>query len=71
MHKIDDVMQQLIEGKTLNEKHADHRLQGELAKYRECHIEGDWLLLYKIEDNDYGMEIITFCATDNHANLFK
>lgn len=70
MQKLQNIMEQLIEGERLHPLYRDHALQGEWADYRECHIEGDWLLIYRLEQEPDGPETITFCATDNHSNLF-
>ena len=41
-------MELLINGQgLLSEKHKDHPLKGQFDSYRECHIEPDWLLIYK------------------------
>lgn len=39
------VIQTLANGELLAEKHKDHPLSGAWAKYRECHITPDWLLI--------------------------
>lgn len=44
----------------------DHPLKGEWADYRECHIGGDFLLIYEIEGN-----IINFVRAGTHAELFS
>ncbi len=51
MKKINDVMQTLIAGASLPVKNKDHALSNNYKGRRECHIEPDWLLIYKI-DND-------------------
>ncbi len=44
-----------------------HQLIGEWKDFRECHIEPDWLLIYKIENK----ELILFAtATGSHSDLF-
>ena len=43
----------------------DHSLKGDWADHRECHIGGDFLLIYRIED-----EAIDFVRTGTHAELF-
>lgn len=70
MKKLEDVMHILIDGGILSSKNRDHALQGEWKNIRDCHIEGDWILLYELGVDDEGMEKITFHATDNHENLF-
>jgi mRNA interferase YafQ len=71
MNKLHEIMEQLIDGKTLALSCYDHDLKGEWKGFRDCHIEGDWVLIYRITKNLKGNETITFCATDNHSNLFK
>jgi mRNA interferase YafQ len=44
----------------------DHPLKGEWADHRECHIGGDFLLIYQIEGN-----AINFVRTGTHADLFN
>jgi mRNA interferase YafQ len=46
--------------------HRDHRLVGNYAGRRECHLESDWLLIYKTEE----IRII-FERTGTHSDLFK
>lgn len=70
MQKLKEVMGKLINDMPLSPKHKDHQLQGELNKYRDCHIENDWVLLYEYGINESGNETIIFHATDNHSNLF-
>ena len=70
IRKLDTVMEMLLDGILLPSKYHDHALQGQLKSVRDCHIEGDWLLLYELGIDSDGNEIITFYATDNHENLF-
>jgi mRNA interferase YafQ len=44
----------------------DHPLKGDWADHRECHIGGDFLLIYRIEAGQ-----IWFVRTGTHADLFK
>ncbi|MCB0260977.1 MAG: type II toxin-antitoxin system YafQ family toxin, partial [Calditrichaeota bacterium] len=41
----------LRSGKPLPAKYKDHDLRGEWSGYRECHIDNDWLLIYRIVDD--------------------
>jgi mRNA interferase YafQ len=43
----------------------DHPLKGKWADYRECHIGGDFLLIYRIEG-----ERVNFVRAGTHADLF-
>lgn len=45
---LNDVVKQLANGKKLDPKHKDHQLTGNYKDYRECHIQFDWLLVYRI-----------------------
>lgn len=63
-------MSKLIDEEVLSPIHKDHPLQGEWENFRDCHVEGDWVLIYKLEKDEH-RETITFCATDNHSNLFE
>ncbi len=69
MSKLDEIMAKLISKETLSPLHRDHALDGEWKGYRDCHVEGDWVLIYTIHTVNGG-EIVTFHATDNHSNLF-
>jgi mRNA interferase YafQ len=43
----------------------DHALKGEWADHRECHIGGDFLLIYQVEGN-----VINFVRSGTHSELF-
>jgi mRNA interferase YafQ len=68
--KLETLMGLLMDGKPLAMKYKDHPLQGEWQHIRDCHVEGDWILLYELGMDEDGNETITFHATDNHGNLF-
>ena len=57
----------LAKGETLPEKYKDHPLVSNWIGYRECHIQGDWLLIYKYKDNEL---ILSLTATGTHSDLF-
>lgn len=46
---LDDIIRALSRGDTLPEKNKDHALSGDWIGHRECHIQPDWLLIYRIE----------------------
>jgi len=66
MEKLTTVLSVLGSGKTLDPIHRDHRLVGSWTGCRECHLESDWLLIYKVEPNR-----IILVRTGSHADLFK
>jgi mRNA interferase YafQ len=49
MSKLRQLIVLLIEGNPLPPRYKDHSLSGEWEHHRDCHIEPDWLLLYKID----------------------
>lgn len=63
--KLKAVMMALAEGRPIDGKLRDHPLKGVFAEYRECHIEPDWLLVYRLHDTE-----ITFVRTGTHSDLF-
>ena len=63
--KIKAIINKLIDEEKLDPKHRDHKLTGNYLGRRECHIEPDWLLIYKISG-----ERIVFERTGTHSDLF-
>ncbi len=49
----------------LPSNNSDHKLTGNYARYRECHIGSDWLLIYKQTDAE-----LMLYRTGTHADLF-
>lgn len=70
IEKLNIVVKKLANGEILEVKYKDHTLND--TKYyrncRECHIEPDWLLVYKY-DND--KIILYLVETGSHADLFN
>lgn len=62
-----DVVNALANEEKLNEKYRDHGLTGNYNGFRECHIEPDWLLIYRI--NQDMLELFLF-RTGTHSDLF-
>lgn len=62
---VKKIMQALIEEVPLDRIHRDHILIGNFKDRRECHVEPDWLLIYRLEGN-----AIIFERTGTHADLF-
>ena len=67
MHLPEDIAELLAMGEPLPEKHRDYELSGDWAGHRECHIEPDWLLIYRI---DNGILVLTLARTGSHNDLF-
>ena len=49
----------------LPEKNKDHALTGNWSGYQECHILSDWLLIYRIFENE-----LQLARTGTHSDLF-
>ena len=58
----------LAKGETLPTKYRDHRLKGRLSAFRECHIKGDWLLIYRIIEDKL---ILSLHSTGTHSDLLE
>ena len=64
---VEAVIDLLRTGKPLPPKYHDHHLHGKYEGFRECHINPDWLLVYRKEDE----KLILFLAhTGTHSDLF-
>ena len=66
LEKIKIVIRSLIAGERLDLIHRDHRLIGNWQESKECHIESDWLLIYKNEESR-----VIFERTGTHSDLFR
>lgn len=64
---LDNVIRMLADRQVLPEEYNDHQLSGNLKDYRECHIQPDWLLMYRIERN---ILTLTLQRTGSHSDLF-
>ena len=67
MEKLDDVVENyLLPQKALPPKYRDHALTGNYKGYRDCHIEPDWLLIYRVDGDDL---VLLLSETGSHADL--
>lgn len=68
--KFLEVLDIIANGEELDEKYKNHRLVNDkiFKDCNECHIEPDWLLVYKIHDEEL---ILLLFATGSHSDLFK
>ena len=64
--KISAVVRMLANGETLPPQFRDHALSGDLIGFRDCHIENDWGLIYKIQND---ILILTLADTGTHSDL--
>lgn len=65
MPKLRVLILLLIEGNPLPPRYKDHPLGGDWEHHRDCHIEPDWLPIYKIDGDD-----LYLVRTGSHADLF-
>lgn len=63
--RLADIIKKLVKGEPLEPRHRVHQLTGEFKGSIDCHIEPDWLLIYRI-DGQY----IFFERTGTHSDLF-
>jgi mRNA interferase YafQ len=64
---LQSVVVMLANGMPLDPKHNDHALTGNYAGHRECHIEPDWLLIYRIDGD---VLVLALTRTGSHSDLF-
>jgi mRNA interferase YafQ len=67
LEKLDVVVETLANQLPLDTRYRDHALTGNYGDFRECHIEPDWLLIYR-QDEDV-LELFLF-RTGSHSDLF-
>jgi mRNA interferase YafQ len=63
--KLRSVIELLIQRKPMPAKYRDHKLTGYSKEHRDCHIESDWLLIYRFDGDDLILE-----RTGSHSDLF-
>ncbi len=66
LEKIKDIILQLQTCEILDERLNDHSLKGDFKGFRECHIFGDLVVIYKRDK-----EILTLYRIGRHQDLFK
>jgi len=66
--KLQQLLNLLSEGEPLPPSNRDHSLTGNFSGHRECHIEPDWLLIYRIDEPDMQLVLV---RTGSHSELFS
>ena len=64
---LNKVIDTLCLGNKLDAIYQDHDLHGEYSGYRECHIKGDILLIYRVEANKL---VLVLFDIGSHSELF-
>ena len=65
LSKLRELILLLAEGQPLPPRYKDHTLAGDWKHFRDCHIEPDWLLIYRVEGDD-----LYLVRTGTHSDLF-
>jgi len=65
---LEEVLYMLSAEQSLPPRYNDHALIGDFKGHRECHISSDWLLIYKIINDELMLELT---RTGTHSDLFK
>jgi len=71
LHRLKEAMILLVANDgPLAPEWLDHALKGDWIGHRECHVGGDFLLIYRLDDlKDNGT--VVFVRTGSHADLFR
>ena len=65
LQRLKAVIESLIRLEALPPKNRDHALTGNWIGWRDCHLEPDWLLIYKISPEE-----LLLGRTGTHSDLF-
>ena len=68
MNLLKEIIDKLANEEPLEEKYRDHALTGNWTGHRECHIQPDWLLVYRVEND---VLVLTLSRTGSHSDLFN
>ena len=64
--KLKDMVRLISAGGPMEGRHRDHALMGQWEGSRDCHIEPDWILIYRIEGGGLFLE-----RTGSHSDIFR
>ena len=64
--KLMEVVSAIANGDSLDERHRDHALSGNWSGSRDCHVEPDWILIYRVDG-----EFLFLERTGSHSDLFR
>lgn len=67
LSKLESVLNLLITGNKLPAKYKEHPLKNHFKDYLDCHIEPDWLLIFK---RDEAKKLIILIRTGTHSDIF-
>jgi mRNA interferase YafQ len=66
LNKLKEVVSAIANSEALQERHRDHALSGNWSGSRDCHIEPDWILIYRVDG-----EFLFLERTGSHSDLFR
>jgi len=66
LEKFKIIARALLAEEPLDPIHRDHKLVGNFVGRRECHMESDWLLIYKLDESR-----VVFERMGTHSDLYK
>jgi mRNA interferase YafQ len=67
IQELNEVLGLLVQRKPLEEKHVDHSLSGNWKGSRECHVNPDVLLIYRVDEKQQKLFLERF---GSHSELF-
>jgi len=71
MNRLKAAMLQLVAGDApLGPEWRDHPLKGEWSSHRECHVGGDFLLIYRLDEGAGKSGTVIFVRAGTHSELF-
>jgi len=65
MQILREVIEQLVQKGALPQQYRPHKLSGDWENVWECHLKGDWLLIYDVTDTE-----VWLARTGTHSDLF-
>ena len=65
---LDSVVRMIAPQEKLAERYCDHALTSNYLGFRECHVKSDWLLIYRIDNDDV---VLVLSRTGTHSDMFN
>lgn len=65
--EVDRLINTLVSRAVLDPKYDNHPLHGEYAGCFECHLKGNWLLIYELDETENTLTIVDI---GSHSDLF-
>lgn len=68
LDKLKALIEKLVRGEKLEPRYREHRLKNNWQDHFECHLEPDWLLIYRIDEKE---NLLVLVRTGSHSELFR